>query len=778
MKSVDFACGLRLLFAGALVSLVCCRCGAEGQLTLVNANTKVSFRSYALKVNEFGYAAGRKHDDKDVLRICEAVDNSRVVVMGMSGPAKFRETTAFMFGTPAIAASIDAFFKRGGMMYFEPGSWSMYNSWAGEARSFFSARGVVLPDGSCYVNPAKKRDVDMEGKVCSEGDGRMYGMPRDPGRLRAIRHFGGVAATNCEAYVTAADGKPLMMGRRIGKGRVVFSLVYSVQRTRESPFWDNVVESLYGKESVRKNTGRAIYLAEAKSRGKNGLFIREEPVFTQLYADSPLPDGGIELTHIDMLLARGERELAEIAFYNCSEENWVFRLEPEPGNPDGDMFRFLDVLPWRMEDGRVQNEIVTPTGAAGCIIVPSGETKLLLLAAKATHHKPGRHDWSFTLVPVNAERKPHRITVTAEVLDLEMTGRKPEIYLFGPYGMTWAKGKLARYQEFLAGEYHVNHFMVQKNIWKRALSVDSAGKIVISDNDADYMTDEVRMQQLGWKWIYGYGMMEDFAARLKELGLKADFSDPKTLDLLDRAVARWVAALKANGIDLSRCHEPIRDEPNAKVLDDFIAIARVLRRHGLKVAVDIATWCTLDDVRRLSSVVDMWEPWEPRITVRDTAAEELAIYRASGKPIRPYLCSISGNTAPYLDYHRFRGIRAFLLGADGFCTWSANSWRGNDYRAKENELTVAAGGTPGMFYVHHGDAGPVATMRLEALREGVEDLYWLNRAAGSGCAVGLRSKQFLDKLLAGKDAAAVRDWRNALLRALADGDRAGCANSR
>ena len=63
MKRVDFACGLRLLFAGALVSLVCCRCGAEGQLTLVNANTKVSFRSYALKVNEFGYAAGRKHDD-------------------------------------------------------------------------------------------------------------------------------------------------------------------------------------------------------------------------------------------------------------------------------------------------------------------------------------------------------------------------------------------------------------------------------------------------------------------------------------------------------------------------------------------------------------------------------------------------------------------------------------------------------------------------------------------------------------------------------------------
>ena len=109
------------------------------------------------------------------------------------------------------------------------------------------------------------------------------------------------------------------------------------------------------------------------------------------------------------------------------------------------------MLPRRTEDGRVQNEIVTPVNDAGCIIVPSGD---------------------------------------------------------------------------------------QKDIWKRVLSIDSAGKVVISDNDADYMTDEVRMQRLGWKWIYGYGMMEGFSTRLKELGHKADYTDSKTLELLDRAVAR------------------------------------------------------------------------------------------------------------------------------------------------------------------------------------------------------------------------------------------------
>ena len=744
---------------------------AEGQLTLVNSNTQVAFKTYALKVNEFRYAAGQKHDDMDILRICEAIDNSRLIILGMRDPATFRETGAFMFGTPAVATSVDAFFRRGGMMYFEPGSWSVYNSWAGAACRFFSSHGVALPDGSCYINPSKDRDVNIDGKVQPEGDGRLFGSPRDPGQLRAIRHFGGGAAAKCDAYVTAKGGEPLVMGRRVKEGRIVFSLVYSVQRNRESPFWDNVIESLYGKEALRKNTGRNVYLAEAKSRGKTGLFIREEPVFAQRYADSPLPDGGNELTHIDVLLARGERELAEIVFYNCSEENWIFRLEPEQDNPNCDMFQFLDVLPRRTEDGRVQNEIVTPLNAAGCIAVPSGETKSLLLAAKATRQAPGRHDWSFTLVPVNAEREPQRITVTAELLDLEMRGDMPEIYLFGPYEMTWSKGKVAKYQEFLADGYHVNHIMMPGSMWKRVISVAPSGKVSISDNDADYLADEVRMQRLGWKWIYGYGMMEGVSARLKELGLKVDFSDPETLALIDRLVTRWTAALKANGIDISRCYEPIRDEPNSKILDDFISIARILRRHGLKVVVDIATWCTLDDVRRLAPEVDMWEPWEPRITVRPTAAEELSIYRASGKPIRPYLCSMSGNTDPYLDYHRFRGIRAFRLGADGFCTWAANSWRGNDYRGKENALDGTKGSFPGAFYVHHGDMEPIATLRLEALREGVEDLYWLRLAASRGVAAGLRSEQCLGELLAKKDAAAVKAWRNALLRAIANGGK-------
>jgi len=62
---------------------------------------------------------------------------------------------------------------------------------------------------------------------------------------------------------------------------------------------------------------------------------------------------------------------------------------------------------------------------------------------------------------------------------------------------------------------------------------------------------------------------------------------------------------------------------------------------------------------------------------------------------------------------------------------------------------------------------PVATKRLEALREGAEDLYWLRRAAKEGKAKELISDEALAALVKAQDPAQVKAWRNALLRALA-----------
>ena len=139
----------RRTFVGlAVAGFSVCSAIAEGQITLINSGSRVDFRAYALKANTFRYAEDKAFDQTDELRICESIDNSKLIVFGFGKPRQFARTGDFLFGTPSVATSLDAFFKRGGLLYCEPSSWSVYNSWSGKARAFFAARcssGIVSP---------------------------------------------------------------------------------------------------------------------------------------------------------------------------------------------------------------------------------------------------------------------------------------------------------------------------------------------------------------------------------------------------------------------------------------------------------------------------------------------------------------------------------------------------------------------------------------------------------------------------------------------------------
>ena len=188
-----------------------------------------------------------------------------------------------------------------------------------------------------------------------------------------------------------------------------------------------------------------------------------------------------ELARLDMLLAQGDRELARIAFYNCTDENYVFRLEPAADRRNRGVFTFLDVIPWRTPAGQVQHEIVSSLGSAGTICVPSGETKTILLAAD-TERPAGKYDWSFEIVPVNADVPTRRISVSAEVLDLAI--RKdclPLGYLFGPYNTGAAVGRIGAYRSFLTERNRVTHVAAGTSPWSRLLVKDGSGAVCLDE---------------------------------------------------------------------------------------------------------------------------------------------------------------------------------------------------------------------------------------------------------------------------------------------------------
>ena len=75
----------------------------------------------------------------------------------------------------------------------------------------------------------------------------------------------------------------------------------------------------------------------------------------------------------------------------------------------------------------------------------------------------------------------------------------------------------------------------------------------------------------------------------------------------------------------------------------------------------------------------------------------------------------------------------------------------------------------GMFLFHHGNNGPIPTVRLEALREGLEDMYYLNLAKKSNNAnlKKLIDVKELQKLMERSNPKEMEDWHNKLLKSLA-----------
>ena len=74
-----------------------------------------------------------------------------------------------------------------------------------------------------------------------------------------------------------------------------------------------------------------------------------------------------------------------------------------------------------------------------------------------------------------------------------------------------------------------------------------------------------------------------------------------------------------------------------------------------------------------------------------------------------------------------------------------------------------------MFLFHHGETGPVPTVRFEALREGLEDMYYLRLAEKSSDPEVRKfaDKKALSKLMERSNPAEMEKWHADLLKALA-----------
>ncbi len=156
-------------------------------------------------------------------------------------------------------------------------------------------------------------------------------------------------------------------------------------------------------------------------------------------------------------------------------------------------------------------------------------------------------------------------------------------------------------------------------------------------------------------------------------------------------------------------------------------------------------------VDRLGSLVDLWNINSPHYwgnlrEVRKLKGEGKVLYFYSGTPV----------VAEPLVQSTFWGWRGYKYEADGICFWNATDWGdwGTD-APPADPYTNAGGHYQGfsmIFYPGYkfGYDGPIPSVRLKAMRRGLQDFEYLRLIEKSGRKPRAELNQLADDLLLGK----------------------------
>ncbi|MCQ2397669.1 MAG: DUF4091 domain-containing protein, partial [Lentisphaeria bacterium] len=107
----------------------------------------------------------------------------------------------------------------------------------------------------------------------------------------------------------------------------------------------------------------------------------------------------------------------------------------------------------------------------------------------------------------------------------------------------------------------------------------------------------------------------------------------------------------------------------------------------------------------------------------------------------------------------------FLMKSDKFSLWGFNSWRGNPWFS-------SATPSDNSFMFYNGDQNPIPTPRLEAFREGIEDMHMLLEAqellkkTTNSALSNLVSEKCINDVMKADDPDKTAAWRTSLLEAL------------
>ncbi|MDD2630540.1 MAG: DUF6067 family protein [Limnochordia bacterium] len=217
-------------------------------------------------------------------------------------------------------------------------------------------------------------------------------------------------------------------------------------------------------------------------------------------------------------------------------------------------------------------------------------------------------------------------------------------------------------------------------------------------------------------WVYDEALGRERSLNLSVLS-------ERHLKVMSSVFSQWEAHLKEKGwLDLAYIYNI--DEP-ANALEVFEFVNK-LNGTIKGAAPDIPALITVSSSRDVIRALEHIDIWCPMFHVVDQPT--LAREKDQGKEIWYYVCLLP--EPPYANFflfqdaidHRILFWQVFKYGGTGFLYWETNYWTFDPWAGiKGKPFPLKLDGS----LLYPGDGGPISSIRLATIRDGIEDYDYL-----------------------------------------------------
>ena len=342
------------------------------------------------------------------------------------------------------------------------------------------------------------------------------------------------------------------------------------------------------------------------------------------------------------------------------------------------------------------------------VTVTPGNSQRIWIVFNSRNVSPGNHKTKLLIKPLNNYSIPNReIPVCLRIFNFSL----PETNDWPLDCFFWRSG-LNRLDEVamlkMVHDYHINWAMTETHNYlhgfkREGLSYNGWRKKGFDPEKTKYANQE-------------------FFDTAKKLKMKIVFAwgTPANVDWYEIIIKR----LKDMGFEYKdfMFHGGLRDEFKAKDIPTCAEFRKKMHRVDSKaqfMATRLTTpppsGASLEQIDK-AGLLEFFKVWA---VASGAKAEEFEYFRNHNRTVWAYRCNLNMQTRSILDYYRFFPWFGYMKNLDGVAYWTFNGAKGNDgfdHRdGYDDGITLL-----GM------NRKPVPTKQLEAVREGLEDVAYMD----------------------------------------------------